>query len=268
MGSGALANNQAGSRLSSAHLIKRLRSTVCAALRKNFCRRIRNTSPSKSTVSNRRGKGKLFANQVSRNTRSFHSKSNFTSIISYSCRTICPSYSEIRSFRSSSISWIASIGGVVLSNSCLCSSHQGYSFSSLSTRRIVLVGRNSHSRQNPDNRHHDHQLDQGKTLLHLCFHVLLLANGRGLVDLRRIRQSPCQFAGEFWAICEVAARFTQLIRHHEPAHTSSSNHDTPIPPPELTAPVARYENARRSRQKVTDFVTPRAANWQPAGSAL
>ena len=46
----------------------------------------------------------------------------------------------------------------------------------LSARRIILISRNSNSRQNTNNRHNDHQLDQGKALLslfHLRVHVLL-----------------------------------------------------------------------------------------------
>jgi hypothetical protein len=38
------------------------------------------------------------------------------------------------------------------------------------TNGVVLVLRQSHSRQNADDGHDDHQLNQGKTLLDTAFH--------------------------------------------------------------------------------------------------
>lgn len=46
---------------------------------------------------------------------------------------------------------------------------------------IGLILRQRDGRKNTDDRHHDHQLDKGKTLLHLSFHWILL---RGLIGMR------------------------------------------------------------------------------------
>src|SRR5690606_12310477 len=57
---------------------------------------------------------------------------------------------------------------------------------------VVLISRQRDSRQNTDNRNHDHQLDKGKTFLHLSFHfstpfVLWIA-----VGLSTSKQKVCQ----------------------------------------------------------------------------
>ncbi|SDD08577.1 hypothetical protein SAMN05192589_104251 [Paracidovorax valerianellae] len=39
--------------------------------------------------------------------------------------------------------------------------------------RVILISRQSHSSQNTDNRHNDHQFNQGKTLLQIALHISL-----------------------------------------------------------------------------------------------
>jgi len=38
------------------------------------------------------------------------------------------------------------------------------------TNGVILISRQSYRRQNTNNRHHNHQFDQGKTLLGTLFH--------------------------------------------------------------------------------------------------
>lgn len=47
------------------------------------------------------------------------------------------------------------------------SAHQFHGLCNLSARHIVVVRRQSHSSQNTNDRHNDHQFDKGETLLHV-----------------------------------------------------------------------------------------------------
>jgi hypothetical protein len=51
---------------------------------------------------------------------------------------------------------------------------------------VVLVLRQSHGRQNADDGHDDHQLDQGETLLDTAFHKKLLLKK----ELEKVNRAP------------------------------------------------------------------------------
>ncbi len=59
----------------------------------------------------------------------------------------------------------------ILRNCSLSRSRQADTISYLRPHRVILISRQSHSSQNTDNRHNDHQFDQGETLLHSTQHV-------------------------------------------------------------------------------------------------
>lgn len=61
----------------------------------------------------------------------------------------------------------------VLRHSELSRSSQGKSFRHSSANCVVLISRQCHSSQNTNDRHNDHQFDQGKTLLQIAFHKIL-----------------------------------------------------------------------------------------------
>lgn len=81
--------------------------------------------------------------------------------------------------------------GNILRNSCLCSRRKRQCLRNPSTNRVILIRRQRHSSQNTNNRHHDHQFDQGETLLNL-FHVNLLEGNRRKNRLPCFIQIPCQ----------------------------------------------------------------------------
>jgi len=56
----------------------------------------------------------------------------------------------------------------IFSNSKLGCRCQNHTLAYTRTNCVILISRQSHSRQNTDNRHNDHQFDQGKTLLHIA----------------------------------------------------------------------------------------------------
>lgn len=58
-----------------------------------------------------------------------------------------------------------------------CRFCQAQSFSNARPNRVILISRQSHSRQNADNGHHDHQFDQGEPLLCKTLHTFLLGVG-------------------------------------------------------------------------------------------
>ncbi len=55
-----------------------------------------------------------------------------------------------------------------------------YDFRYFRPSGVILISRQRHSSQNTDNRHNDHQFNQGKTFLHLSFHVFLLESVQAL----------------------------------------------------------------------------------------
>src|SRR5690606_37059704 len=57
---------------------------------------------------------------------------------------------------------------------------------------VSLILRNSDSRENTDDRNHDHQLDKGKTFLHLSFHFSTPFVFQIAVGLTRPKQETCQ----------------------------------------------------------------------------
>ncbi len=80
----------------------------------------------------------------------------------------------------------------IFCNHCLSrgSSHQRFTNSSANS--VILICRQSDSSQNTDDGDHDHQFDQGKTLLHLSFHSLTLLEMDRSSDLGTTMQPACQ----------------------------------------------------------------------------
>src|ERR1700682_557244 len=62
-------------------------------------------------------------------------------------------------------------GLVILRNGNLACVRRGCQFRHFRPDDVVLIGGNCYRRQNPDDRNHDHQFDQGKALLY-TFHLL------------------------------------------------------------------------------------------------
>ncbi len=60
---------------------------------------------------------------------------------------------------------------IIFSHGGLSTIGQRHTFRHLRTNHIILIRRNRDCRQNTNNRHHDHQFDQGETLLQLLFHL-------------------------------------------------------------------------------------------------
>jgi hypothetical protein len=56
----------------------------------------------------------------------------------------------------------------VLSDRKLCRTSKRQTFSHARTHRVILISRQRHRSQDTDDRHDDHQFDQGKTLLHVA----------------------------------------------------------------------------------------------------
>lgn len=72
-------------------------------------------------------------------------------------------------------------------NFCSRNSHQ--TFGHPGTHSVVLVGRQGHGSQNTDDRNHDHQFDQGKTLQNSTLHKSLPKEQVGMSTCRRISQA-------------------------------------------------------------------------------
>src|SRR5690606_11273406 len=62
------------------------------------------------------------------------------------------------------------IGRIVFSHSSSGSCGQRQAFRHMRALSVILISRQRDGRQNPNDRHHDHQFNKGKTFLHLCFH--------------------------------------------------------------------------------------------------
>ncbi len=71
----------------------------------------------------------------------------------------------------------STIGCVFSDRSLRCSS-QRQAFCHLRSNCVILISRQSHGRQNTNDRHHDHQFDQGETLLQIRLHSKLLVENR------------------------------------------------------------------------------------------
>jgi hypothetical protein len=61
---------------------------------------------------------------------------------------------------------------------------------------VILISRQSHSSQNTNNRHNDHQFDQGKTLLHLqvrsytsSFRANFISETSAFITIQALEQS-------------------------------------------------------------------------------
>ena len=103
---------------------------------------------------------------------------------------ICICWKSYGSSSSSSVSWTRSCICKNLRHISLEATCQGDPLSSLSSSNIVLISRQCHSRQNTNNRHHDHQFNQGKALLHCALHRKLLSLWMKLTS--SIEQVACQ----------------------------------------------------------------------------